>query len=329
MVALTLRELNKRDNIEIFIKKIINKESFELIDEKKLLFNSDIILIEKNNNLLECLQDYSDYRKESCLSNFYINKQIILKTSDGIEITSGFLKKTNEFGSVALTETYNKETLLISSLVAQIDLLTNDTKNPINLEFYNHENELVLKSKNIVSIKESSKQKGVYVKSDFEFLDDKGNSVLWISHKDGNKPNSFRQWSGIKEFENHKEIKSFEKSLKTEFRNLVKKQNVGKKIKSLELKKQAIFGTDIVFGPNYVNAVIQGDICFENINKNTYKIKSNYIFVPEMNLKDLPQNYEPIIFATKLNLEPNRCSFGIQGCRGLIYPIKGKKVKLI
>jgi hypothetical protein len=93
------------------------------------------------------------------------------------------------------------------------------------LIFYNHNNEKVYTAFNIVNVKETEKHKGNYVKSDFEFVDLDNNSIVWFSHKDGNKSSSFRQWSGIKDFENHEEIKKFAIDLKRHNRHLIKKYN--------------------------------------------------------------------------------------------------------
>lgn len=330
MVALTLTELNKRDNLKTFLFKIQNQEPFELIEEKKGIFNSDSIIIDNSNIfLIESLKNYIEKENVKALGALYKNKQLLLKTTTNVEITSGCLLKTIEFGSVGFQKTYQKETRFFSDLDEKLKTITNDSKDPVSLVFFNHFGKEVLSIDNILSIKKTTKIKGNYVKSDFEFTNNENKSVLWISHKDGNKANSFRQWSGIKEFETHPELVLFGKQIKKHYRNNIKKINIGKKIKDKELKIKSLFGSSESFGPNKVNLIVQGNLKFEKVSNNTYNVSANHIFSPEQNMKDIPKEYEPILFASKLNLEPNRCSFGIQGCRGLIYPIKGKKIKLI
>lgn len=330
MVALTLTELNKRDNLKIFLSKIQNQEPFELIEEKKKVFNCDMVIIDNSDIfLLESLQNYIEKENIKALGMFYKNKQLLLKTKSNIELTSGCLLKTIEFGSVGFQKTYQKETKFFSDLSDKLKTITNDSKEPANLVFLNHLGKEILSINNILSVEKTIKIKGNYVKSDFEFKDNNNKSILWISHKDGNKANSFRQWSGIKEFETHPELVLFGKQIKKHYRNNIKKTNIGKKIKDKELKLNSLFGSSKHYGPNKVNLIVQGNLEFKKILNNTYSVTANYIFSPEQNMEDIPKEYEPILFASKLNLEPKRCSFGIQGCRGLIYPTKGKKIKLI
>lgn len=151
-------------------------------------------------------------------------------------------------------------------------------------------------------------------KSDFNIINKDKQSVIFISHKDGNQSRDFMRWGGFIKYDNHPEIVDFKKSLNKE---LLPGQSYYKKITDDNLKYKLLFGKDYSnnFGPNNVNCIIQGNIYFNKINNNTYELTGDKIWLNGI----LPQSsYEPILVAM---YRDGRKDLKIKNCNVLCSPI--------
>tara|TARA_R100000734_G_C3318082_1_gene111845 strand:+ start:3107 stop:4240 length:1134 start_codon:yes stop_codon:yes gene_type:complete len=154
-------------------------------------------------------------------------------------------------------------------------------------------------------------------KSDFNLLDEKGNPVVFISHKKagskGPAASDFIRWSGYTAYADHPEVVAFNNGLKkflvdNNLEGLPNKTRFIAPIKDKELIKLLIFGPE--YGkPNSkenVNIVIQGEVEFEKIGDNKYELSGEHVLLPP----NIPKGeYTPYLTAA---YRGDRTMFGIQ-----------------
>ena len=167
--------------------------------------------------------------------------------------------------------------------------------------------------------------KGERKKTDFEFLDRSENVIFRVSHKDGHRPRDFRQWSGLKEFNQHPETIQFGVDLKDFLKEnnpldtrFPTKLSIGREIKDENLKRQAIFGN------NEVDFLIQGQCKFQRNGFFNYTLRAPLVLSKEEDLSLLPSGYQPILLAKKGDIK--RTAFGIKCCRSMIYSRSGRHI---
>ena len=117
-------------------------------------------------------------------------------------------------------------------------------------------------------------------KSDFHLLDDKGNEVAWISHKDGRRPQDFQQYGGLTNaiFKNHPEVTKFMEDLKKKYPDgLPPRTSVMRLVKDRKLANQSVWGVDFgkTRGRNNVDEFHQGPMTLRKVGQK-YKIVSNH-----------------------------------------------------
>lgn len=117
-------------------------------------------------------------------------------------------------------------------------------------------------------------------KSDFHLVDDKGNEVAWISHKDGTKPSDFQQYGGLSNaiFKTHPEVISFMKDVKEKYPDgMPPRTSVSRPVKDRKLANQSVWGTDFgrKRGRNNVDEFHQGPMKVVKVGTK-YKITSNH-----------------------------------------------------
>lgn len=328
MAFLTIYELRKRDNYAIFLNKIKTGQPFELIKNKKETLKRDFIVLTPEQDLLERLQRLQNTpgdNPEAVLERHMKNKCLLLKTTEGVKITSGYLQKTWEFGSRASEVVYDKETRHQKHIQGFLKKATIFGLKSISLSIETT-NKKTITFNNIFSVRPPVIVNGERRKTDFEFLDKSGNVVFRVSHKDGKDPTDFRQWSGLKEFSQHPEVIQFGADLK-EYLNLKHptetifpiKLSVGREIKDENLKRQSIFG-----GTNEVDFLIQGHCSFKWNGFFNYTLRAPLILSKQEDLSLLPSGYHPILLAKKGDIK--RTAFGIKCCRSMIYSRNGRKV---
>ena len=303
MASLSIKELSKRNNFNIFVKRIAIGQGFYLvgIDELVLL----------DPSILRQIDDLSG------LKYYESKKSILLPTKDGNKIKLTSLYKDSEFSNRTQNTTV-KQDLEVYNLNNKLqEIKKNTNKNYVNVRVNN-----VVCS--VVSIVNSP----FGYKSDFHFVDIKGVDVFHISHKYGNTPRDFQQWSGTsKRFQKsifeHPETQDFIKTITSTNKELPRATTVARKIKDSKLKQMAIFGID--FGPasglNNVTTVMQGNLHFKNIGDCYMLIASDNT----INNPNVPSdNYEPVFLAVH---KKDRSDHGIKNARITISPLGGRRIK--
>jgi hypothetical protein len=169
------------------------------------------------------------------------------------------------------------------------------------------------------------KTKGV-PKSDFSILDESGNEIMWLSHKEGSTARDFQQWGGMTEanIQNHKEAQKFIKQVQEMFPDgIPNATTVAKMIKDDNLKKMSIYGVDYKAGAplglQNVSVVLQGPVKLKK-NGNAWSFTANHA---HDNGEDIHGDFEPVMMAI---YKGDRSNFGVQGARFAIQPKGSRKV---
>jgi hypothetical protein len=170
------------------------------------------------------------------------------------------------------------------------------------------------------------KTKGV-PKSDFSVVDEQGNEIIWISHKEGSSPRDFQQWGGMTEdrIQNHPEAQKFIKQMQEKFPNgIPSAMTVGKIINDHMLKKYAVYGVDYsekgTLGQQNVSVVLQGTVKLFKYGK-VYKFTANH---HHENGEEITGGFEPVMMAM---YKGDRSNFGVKGARFAIQPKDSRNVK--
>lgn len=304
MANLSIKELSKRNNFYIFAKRISIGQGFYITGQDKLVLLDPSILNELNS--LDDLEKYNNGRS------------IILPTIDNSKVKLSNLYKDSEFSN-RTQDTTMQQDIQVKSIANQIENIKSSTnKNFVRLRVGNEYYD-------VVSVIDSP----FGCKSDFNFIDTSGNYVGFISHKHGNSPRDFQQWSGTsKRFQeqifNHPETQSFIKELVYRFENgLPSASSVARKIIDQKLKMMACFGSDygLDFGLNNVNAIMQGNLLLKN-QGDCYLLKGSHNVILNSSLPDY--SYEPVFIAVH---KKDRSDHGIKDARVTINPIGGRKIK--
>ncbi len=304
MASLSIKELSKRNNFYIFTKRISIGQGFYVVGQDKLLLLDPSIL-----NNIECLEDLEKYNT---------GRSIVLPTIDNSKIKLSSLYKDSEFSN-RTQDTTMQQDIQVKSIANQIENIKLSTdkkfvKIRIGNEYYE-----------VVSIIDSP----FGCKSDFNFINTNGDYVGFISHKHGNSPRDFQQWSGTsKRFQeaifNHPETQSFIKELTNRFdQGLPSTSSVARRIVDEKLKMMACFGTDYgsEFGLNNVNAIMQGNLLLKN-QGDCYLLKASHNVILNSSLPDY--SYEPVFIAVH---KKDRSDHGIKDARVTINPIGGRRIK--
>lgn len=305
MASLSINELYKRNNFDIFVRRISIGQGFYLVDNDILVILDPVIL-----NSLSEIND---------LNKFRYGRSIILPTIHGYSIPLSKLYKDSDFSNRTQYATA-KQDEQISYLVNTID----DIKEKINQDFINIKiTNTIYTVKTIETLNDKSK-------TDFCFKDINGNRVGFVSHKYGNSPKDFQQWSGTssrfqKDIFDHYETQDFINSLKKIFPNsLPPASTVARKIKDNKLKLIAVFGNDFGkdFGLNNVEAVMQGRLILKN-NNDHYILEGSHYTIKN---GELPlYGYDPVFMAVH---KKDRGDHWIKNCRLTINPIGSRKIKI-
>jgi hypothetical protein len=301
---LSIKELSKRNNFYIFIKRISIGQGFYISGQDRLVLLDHSIL-----NNVESLEDLEKYNN---------GKSIVLPTVDNQQLKLSSLYKDSEFSNRTQNTTLQQD-IQVKSIANQIENIKKQTnKNYVRLrignEFYN-----------IISVIDSP----FGCKSDFNFIDTDGNYVGFVSHKHGNSPKDFQQWSGTsKRFQeiifNHPETQSFIKELVDRFDSgLPSTSSVARKIIDEKLKMMACFGIDYgkELGLNNVNAIMQGSLVLKN-QGDCYLLKGSHNVIQNGIVPNY--SYEPVFIAVH---KKDRSDHGIKDARVTINPIGGRKIK--
>jgi hypothetical protein len=303
MSSLSTKELSKRNNFNIFAKRIAIGQGFYLVGVDEL------ILLDKS--ILDNLTDLES------LNYYKQKKSIVLPTQNGSSVKLNSLYKDSEFSNRTQNTTV-KQDLEIYNLNNKLqEIKKNTNKDYVKVRVNNE-------IQDVVSIITSP----FGYKSDFNFINTNGKEIFFISHKYGNTPRDFQQWSGTsKRFQelifNHPETKDFIKTIVSMGAELPRATTVARRIKDDLLKQMAVYGIDFgnSFGLNNVNSVLQGNLYFKNIGDCYMLIASDNT----INNPSVPfDNYEPVFLGVH---KKDRSDHGIKNARITISPLGGRRIK--
>lgn len=304
MAKLSLKELQKRNNFYIFVKRISIGQGFYVVNSDKL-----IIL---HPNILENILDIQD------LNKYQIHRSIVLPTADGEVVKLSSLYKDSEFANRTQYSTA-KQDEQINNIANDIEKIKQSAgKSYVPIKINNN-------IYNVTAIKSLDDKS----KADFCFTDIHGNDVGFISHKDGSSPRDFQQWSGTsKRFQEaiamHPETISFISDLKDLFKDgCPRASTVARKIIDPQLKKIAVFGN--IYGASFnkdnVEAVMQGKLALQPSGE-AFMLSGSHYTIPN---GELPlYGYDPVFMAVH---KKDRADHWIQNCRVTINPIGSRKIK--
>ena len=303
MANLSIKELSKRNNFNIFTKRIAIGQGFYLVGVDELILLDPSILSQ-----IDDIDGLKHYRNKN---------SILLPTKNGNMVKLTNLYKDSEFSNRTQNTTIQQD-LEVYSLSNQLEeIKKRNGKKYARIRVNNNVCE-------VVSIVTSP----FGYKSDFHFVDIKGTDVFHISHKHGNSPKDFQQWSGTsKRFQekifNHPETQDFIKTITLIGNELPRATTMARRIKHNTLKQMAIYGINFgqSFGLNNVDAVLQGKLSFKNIG-DCYMLTASHNTI---NNNSVPSDsYEPVFLAVH---KKDRRDHGIKNARITISPIGGRTIK--
>lgn len=286
----------------IIVKKLKNKEPFELSTGQKVVF---VV----NKNIISILS------KEP-LSSVGLNT-IRFLSEDGDEYKLSDLKKNAEFGGKGERSTVAKEDAALNSLNEQITQIKNTIKSPY----------VPIKVKNKIYEIDYAESTPGTPKSDFHLVDMEGKEVVWISHKDGRTAKDFQQWGGISQRSeptvfSHPETQKFINDLKKQYKDgLPPATTLYRKIKDKKLKMLSVYGNE--YGGNTsrqnVSVLLQGPIKLVK-SGNAYTFESNHVHYNGDSVDG--DGFDPVLMAI---YKGDRSDAGVKGTRIVISPVGGRK----
>lgn len=305
MTQLSANELRKySERADIFVRKIKENELFEVVGNKKV----KIIAPQKSLAVLKSGSDTElrDLRLADTDGNIY-------KLTDFV--------KNKDFGGRGAGSGTAKEDKALTSLRYQI----NKAKSA--------------EGRATIKIQIGSKTYDVFdvvstpgtPKSDFHLINIDGESVAWISHKDGSTAKDFQQWGGMStskepKLATHKESTKFIDDLKAYCKakgltGLPRATTVARKISDKKLKMLSIYGNAYgsIYNTQNVTLVLQGDIILNKTNS-TYNITATHT---HLNGEELNNDYEPVLMAI---YKGDRSDYGVTGTRIVIAPVGSRKI---
>ena len=294
--TLSRDQLNKRNNMDVFIQKLANKEPFVGVGQTE-----PTIVLEPDPEALEQMRQG--------------NIPTAFKGIDGKLYKLSQLEKTAEFGGKGTGFGTRIEDAELASLQAQLaDLKGNNPEITIRV------------GDRDVSVADVVTTPGT-PKSDFHFIDSKGNSVAWVSHKDGSAATHFGQWGGMSDREMlpvynanpdvKAEVAQFIQDIKALVGDEMPRATTIARPASELFQMISIYGNGFggARGSQNVDVILQGPVTISN----------GQLVAPNMHSNGEPVKgaFEPAMMAM---YKGDRSNFGIKGSRFSMYPIGGRKV---
>ena len=294
--TLSRDQLNKRNNMDVFIQKLANKEPFVGVGQTE-----PTIVLEPDPEALEQMRQG--------------NIPTAFKGIDGKLYKLSQLEKTAEFGGKGTGFGTRIEDAELASLQAQLAELKGG--NPeITIRVGDRD----------VSVADVVTTPGT-PKSDFHFIDSKGNSVAWVSHKDGSAATHFGQWGGMSDREMlpvynanpdvKAEVAQFIQDIKALVGDEMPRATTIARPASELFQMISIYGNGFggARGSQNVDVILQGPVTISN----------GQLVAPNMHSNGEPVKgaFEPAMMAM---YKGDRSNFGIKGSRFSMYPIGGRKV---
>jgi hypothetical protein len=298
MAQLSTSELFKYDwRVKVFLRMYKAKETFKLTDGRNVVFVPNKAIIKAVND------------KDARTIN-----SIGLLTEKGDQIAFGKIEKTKEFGGKGAGFGTTKEDIELTSLQTQIDKLKKENASatiPVKV------------GNKVYKVAGAASTYGT-PKSDFHLLDNDGNEIVWISHKDGRTAKDFQQWGGMTEvgIKDHREVSKFAKDVFNMFDGAIPRATtVARKIKDTKLKNLSVYGVKFgqSLGRQNVSILIQGPV--KLVKKgSSYVFESNHI---HYNGDRITGDFEPVLMAI---YKGDRNNFNVRGARFAIQPLASRKI---
>lgn len=269
-----------------------------------ILTNGKEAIIKKDNALLFAFNEA--YKSK----NSRVLNAIVFKDKMGKKYTLKDFAKSAEFGGRGAGSGTRGEDAALSDLQNKLASILQQEGVPyIKLKIGN-------RTSNVSAIESTPGTP----KSDFHFLDEKGNECFWISHKVGSTAKDFQQYGGMIELENMSGVQDFVEAVKDYMNGqdaLPPKLSFGRKVTDRNIILKSLFGKDYKPGPansrQNIDVLFQGEMNFTKIGS-VYTIKSNHTVLRG----EIPKgDYEPWYFVRQ---SKDRTQFGIRAARFFIVP---------
>ena len=223
------------------------------------------------------------------------------------------------FKSEGKSDGLDTESAAISSLGAAIAAAMATAGGPIEIRLHNKT------VKGIIGVRKTAGTP----KSDFHLVNNKGDAVVHISHKDGSSPKDFQQWCGVSEpqIAGHPEVRLFAQRVNELYPGgkMPSSESVFMRIKDKKLKHMAIYGVNYMSDTTDVNradVLIQGVPGLKKASKTIYELNAtghiHYLGEP------LTGGFVPVI---AMIYKGDRSQMGLRGGRASIYPFGGRSFK--
>lgn len=304
MASLSVSELAKRNNFNIFLSRIRTGKEFKLD-------NGSGQGVKLSKNILKELTTIANFNK------FKQGQSIVLVTESGQNVRLTELYKDSEFSGRTQATTAQED--------AQIVRINQQ----LNVIFDKIGSEIIP-----LKVGATTYQVGLCEstpgtpKCDFHFKGVSG-YVGHVSHKAGDGARAFQQWSGTSQRSEplifaHPETQAFISTLQDMFPNgIPPATTVGRKIQDENLKKMAVYGSGYggIRGENNVDVTMQGVLSVQNRGRYYELTCSGH----KLNNGDrISGTYEPVFLAV---YKGDRSDHGIKGARVIIQPIGGRNIQ--
>lgn len=304
MASLSVSELAKRNNFNIFLSRIRTGKEFKLD-------NGSGQGVKLSKNILKELTTIANFNK------FKQGQSIVLVTESGQNVRLTELYKDSEFSGRTQATTAQED--------AQIVRINQQ----LNVIFDKIGSEIIP-----LKVGATTYQVGLCEstpgtpKCDFHFKGVSG-YVGHVSHKAGDGARAFQQWSGTSQRSEplifaHPETQAFISTLQDMFPNgIPPATTVGRKIQDENLKKMAVYGSGYggIKGENNVDVTMQGVLSVQNRGRYYELTCSGH----KLNNGDrISGTYEPVFLAV---YKGDRSDHGIKGARVIIQPIGGRNIQ--
>jgi hypothetical protein len=321
MANLSLTEIKKRSaRIPILVTKLVERTPFELSGSKTFIANS--IRVYNKNVMVEAFTPKKKDDKQFKDAINFLSKKATssdkIVISDGIkEVTLSQIVKNQEFGGKGAGGGLIKEEAAQKDLQKEIDDAIKKNNGPITIKCGKKT------YSDIVGVEKTSGTP----KSDFHLINNKGEAVIWISHKDGSTAKDFQQWGGISERKepkifNHPETQKFISDLKRVYpKGLPPATTVYRHIKDVTLKYYSVYGNMYgdKLGEQNVTILLQGPPGLKKVGKN-YELTANHVHFNGDSVDG--DGFDPVLMAI---YKGDRSDAGVKGTRIVISPVGGRK----
>ena len=310
MVALSPKELAKRDNFTRFVNRIKTNGYFTLNEGN----GQRVQITQKFAYQLKSLQDLEKFKDN--------RNSVVLPTgstgSSSIRLSQ--LYKDDAF-KTRIGNPTAKEEYQIKLVREQLEKI----KEKIGSDFIK-----LRVGNNTYEVTEVEKTPGYpEPKSDMNFIGRNGVRLGFCSLKDGATAASIQQWGGTSVraepiIAAHPEVQAFVKTAKEMFPTEIPQgTTVAREISDQKLRMQGIYGTGYggSFGVNNVNVLLQGSVKINAISSTEYKITGSAM--THSNGATLPPEYQPVLMAI---YKGDRSNYGIKNAR-LVISAKGGRTK--